>query len=154
MMPTMHRFVIAGLVAMATALSLPACPPKGVPQKAGSQGVPRKTAIGTFTDSNGQPLAGASVHFAFVPVGGEHLAPADAVEAVTDDRGRFRVALLSCTKYRAWGIGKLSEAGSRPVSEVVWTTAADLLELRAARDFAHPAARGAEGAGGRGAAAP
>jgi len=122
MMPAMHRLGTVGLVALATAVSLLPCP---------AQEVLRKTAIGTVTDGNGAPLAEARVYFAFVPVGGEHLAPADAVEATTDKRGRYRVSLLPCAKYRAWAIGKASENGDRLVSDVAWTSTAELLELRA-----------------------
>lgn len=100
-----------------------------------AQEAPRRATAGRVLDADGRPLAGARVRYAYVPLGGEHLPPADVVEAVTDARGRYRVALLPCAQYQAWAIGEADADGRRLVSAMGWTDASEVLDTPAHHEF-------------------
>lgn len=76
----------------------------------------RKPLVGTVVDAAGKPVAGAAVQLT-VP-GRDGAPPLDALDATTDERGRFRVQALPCTSYQAWAAGPAADDGTRKVSEV------------------------------------
>ncbi|MCA3006749.1 MAG: carboxypeptidase regulatory-like domain-containing protein [Phycisphaerales bacterium] len=76
----------------------------------------RKPLVGAVVDAAGNPVAGAVVQLT-VP-GRDGAPPLDALDATTDERGRFRVQALPCTRYEAWAAGPADADGVQMVSEV------------------------------------
>lgn len=76
----------------------------------------RKPLLGTVVDAAGKPVAGAVVQLT-VP-GRDGAPPLDALDATTDERGRFRAQALPCTRYEAWAAGPADGDGVQMVSEV------------------------------------
>ncbi|MCB9876456.1 MAG: hypothetical protein H6835_02550 [Planctomycetes bacterium] len=91
----------------------------------------RRPLLGTVVDSDGEPLAGAEVVCAFAPPGAEANQVADLQHATADARGRFRVDVFACTRYRVWALGPPADDGARLASEVQSAAAGPLLALRA-----------------------
>lgn len=78
----------------------------------GSLAAQEAATIGTVVDAEGRPLAAATVTFATsAPDVFDACAPARVVEVVTDEAGRFRVALRQGCDHSVWAIGPEDGAG-------------------------------------------
>jgi hypothetical protein len=94
----------------------------------------RRPLLGKVVDADGKPLANATVQLANVPYGGEAEVAADHAKVTTDERGRFRADVWSCTEYRMWAVGPV-DAGKFLASEVTPANANQVVELRAAKQL-------------------
>jgi protocatechuate 3,4-dioxygenase beta subunit len=105
----------------------------------------RRPLLGKVVDADGKPLPNATVQLAHVPRGGEAEVAADHMQVTTDERGRFRADVWSCTEYRLWAVGTADAAGSCLASQIAQANANQVVELRAAKPFAkrHVIVRGA-----------
>jgi len=120
MMHGMHRLIAAGLVGMVCLTSASA--------------QDRRTMVGQVRDRAGETATGVEVRLVHVVTGLEDQEAFDVVDTITDERGRFRAAVLPCARYHAWALGPAAEDGTRPCSTLAWTYGTDLLELELSHD--------------------
>src|SRR5688572_18617013 len=69
-------------------------------------------AFGMVRNRDGAPWAGAHVILRSRPIADLEVPPVDTIEVVTDDQGRFRVAVLPARSYSAWAHGDPERDGS------------------------------------------